>query len=147
MAQFTIGVFGTLFDDEGRILLVHQHYGDRNWALPGGGLEAGEDPMDGVVREFLEETGFEVGLDHLIGAYAATYRDDIVLCYRVHEIARRPWTPDSEISEIGFFPPDALPSPMTPGAALRVRDAAHGLRGVMRSFPERASLEGLRSLL
>jgi len=30
------------------------------WDLPGGGLELGEDPEEGAVREVMEETGIEV---------------------------------------------------------------------------------------
>jgi 8-oxo-dGTP diphosphatase len=36
------------------------------WWLPGGGLEFGESPEDCVVREFMEETGLEVRVRHLL---------------------------------------------------------------------------------
>lgn len=38
------------------------------WTLPGGGLDHGEDPRDGVVREVAEETGYAVRLDALLVA-------------------------------------------------------------------------------
>lgn len=47
-----------LFTDEhGRVLLVQQGYrpGPRNWALPGGGLDDGEPPRIGALREVTEE--------------------------------------------------------------------------------------------
>ena len=37
------------------------------WTLPGGGIDHGEDPFDGVVREFREETGFHVRVEDLLG--------------------------------------------------------------------------------
>lgn len=46
--------------DAGRILLarIAQGYpGESLWTLPGGGLEFGEDPAAGVLRELEEETG------------------------------------------------------------------------------------------
>jgi 8-oxo-dGTP pyrophosphatase MutT (NUDIX family) len=36
------------------------------WGLPGGGLEAGETPVDGVLREVWEETGQQILLGNLI---------------------------------------------------------------------------------
>lgn len=143
-ATHTVGVFGALFDEHGRVLLVHQNYGTLNWALPGGALETDEDPLDGVVREVDEETGIRVRVEHLIGLYAMPYRDDLILLYRVSEIGRRPWEPDDEISEIGFFRPDALPAPLPPSAHLCIEDAVAGRRGIHRSFPLRMSLDGMR---
>ncbi|HEX7000676.1 MAG TPA: NUDIX hydrolase [Trueperaceae bacterium] len=40
---------------------------DQGWTLPGGGLEAGEDPEGAAVREVLEETGYVVELTRLLG--------------------------------------------------------------------------------
>ena len=57
-ATYTVGVFATVRDAERRILLVEQSYAGRHWAQPGGGLEDGESPIDGVLREILEETGY-----------------------------------------------------------------------------------------
>jgi ADP-ribose pyrophosphatase YjhB (NUDIX family) len=37
------------------------------WTLPGGGIEFGETPIDAVVREIFEETGFQVEVDELLG--------------------------------------------------------------------------------
>ena len=36
------------------------------WTLPGGGLDHGEDPRDGAVREVEEETGYRVDLRQLL---------------------------------------------------------------------------------
>lgn len=37
------------------------------WTLPGGGLDHGEDPYDGAIRETREETGYVVAIDRLLG--------------------------------------------------------------------------------
>lgn len=52
---------------EGRFLLFLSHFEPGSelppqWVFPGGGLEAGEEPIQGIVREVFEETGrhFEI---------------------------------------------------------------------------------------
>jgi ADP-ribose pyrophosphatase YjhB (NUDIX family) len=44
------------------------------WTLPGGGVEHGEHPDDAVVREFAEETGFEVRRDGVRAVTADVFR-------------------------------------------------------------------------
>ena len=52
-------------DDE---VLLARWIGPRGpeWTLPGGGLDHGEDPRDGAVREVEEETGYVARLDALL---------------------------------------------------------------------------------
>jgi 8-oxo-dGTP diphosphatase len=55
---------------DGSVLLTRvaaQGPGGGLWTLPGGGLHFGEHPGAGAVREVLEETGFHVVLDGLLG--------------------------------------------------------------------------------
>jgi ADP-ribose pyrophosphatase YjhB (NUDIX family) len=58
-----VGAYGICRDDQGRVLLArgsgHSEF-PGVWSLPGGGVEQGEHPDDAVVREFREETGFDV---------------------------------------------------------------------------------------
>jgi 8-oxo-dGTP diphosphatase len=39
------------------------------WDLPGGGIEEGEDPAAAALRETLEETGYEIKIECLVGQY------------------------------------------------------------------------------
>ena len=53
---------------EGRVLLAMQRYPEYGtWALPGGGVEYDESVEQAVVREFMEETGYEVAVGSLLG--------------------------------------------------------------------------------
>ncbi|HEX6870418.1 MAG TPA: NUDIX domain-containing protein, partial [Micromonosporaceae bacterium] len=45
---------------------------ERHWTLPGGKVEHGEDPYHAVVREFAEETGYQVRVDRLLGVDSRT---------------------------------------------------------------------------
>lgn len=45
------------------------------WMLPGGGIDFGEDPLDGAVREVEEETGYTVEIDALLGIDTITRTD------------------------------------------------------------------------
>lgn len=68
-----IGVYGIARDGAGRILLVRSSPRSNNpglWVLPGGGLDHGEDPNLGVVREFWEETGLEIAITGLREIFA-----------------------------------------------------------------------------
>jgi 8-oxo-dGTP pyrophosphatase MutT (NUDIX family) len=53
-----------LIDEAGRVLLFHgidpADPTDEYWVTPGGGLEPGESPVQGAVRELFEETGLRV---------------------------------------------------------------------------------------
>jgi 8-oxo-dGTP diphosphatase len=57
-----VGAYAVCVDEASRILLCRLapgHWVGRDgwWMLPGGGLEHGENPRDGALRELSEETG------------------------------------------------------------------------------------------
>jgi 8-oxo-dGTP pyrophosphatase MutT (NUDIX family) len=47
------------YDELGRILLHNRDDAPEYWALLGGGIEAGEHPLDAIKREMREEIGLE----------------------------------------------------------------------------------------
>lgn len=53
-----------IFNDQGKILALRRSPTDPHrpltWDLPGGDLEVGEDPREGILREVKEEVGIEI---------------------------------------------------------------------------------------
>ncbi|MDR5711915.1 NUDIX hydrolase [Nesterenkonia flava] len=64
-----VSAYAVITDDAGRMLLPHWHEpgASGGWTLPGGGIDPGEDPVDAVVREVFEETGYTCEVDELLG--------------------------------------------------------------------------------
>ena len=136
----SIGVFASLFDAEGRILLVRQAYGSLLWTNPGGRVEEGESPLAALDREVLEEIACEVHVSHLIGVYAKPYRDDLVLSFGVSLVGGTPQACPPEIAEIAFFAREQLPREIAFNSRIRIEDAFEHCRGVVRVFDSSASL-------
>jgi 8-oxo-dGTP diphosphatase len=80
-----IAAYGLCYDDAGRILLTRASARDDRpgfWALPGGGVEHGEAPVDAVVRKFAEETGLRIhvtGLREVTADVAVAPERDLVM--------------------------------------------------------------------
>jgi len=64
-----VAVNCALFDDRGRLLLIRRK-DNGLWALPGGFMDLGEQVLDAVRREVLEETGLEIEIGRLVGVYS-----------------------------------------------------------------------------
>ncbi|HEV2296497.1 MAG TPA: NUDIX domain-containing protein [Tepidisphaeraceae bacterium] len=122
-----------VFDDAGRILLQHRADFDM-WGLPGGSIETGETLVESVVREVKEESGLDIEVVRLIGAYSepesttTRYPDGNLVHYvsltfecRVTGGALRPQRGESKA--VRFFDPNDLPQPVLRDHLPRIRDA------------------------
>lgn len=75
------GVSALILDNQNQILLVNlTSFDDHFYAIPGGGLEAGEAPEAAVIREIKEELGINEELLEIVGKaaiqYASTSKQD-----------------------------------------------------------------------
>jgi ADP-ribose pyrophosphatase YjhB (NUDIX family) len=71
-----VGAYALVKDASDRLLLVRGAAGSDGpgqWWMPGGGLDFGEDPATGVLRELREETGLEGRLAGLVGAISTVF--------------------------------------------------------------------------
>jgi 8-oxo-dGTP diphosphatase len=106
---------------EGRLLLVHQAYGDRVWDFVGGGAESGESPEETAIREAKEEIGLTVAPRGLIGVYFNRARLILVFIFDGVIIGGTLALQPEEIAEIGWFSPDDLP-PLSAWKARQIAD-------------------------
>jgi len=120
-----------VIDDEGRILLIRR--ADNGlWAMPGGALEVGETPAEGVVREAFEESGVRATPVALVGVFDSRLCGTVschhvyhfvFLCHPVDGHAAE--TPPYAHETLGsaWFAEDALPPDMDPGHVTRIPHA------------------------
>lgn len=62
LKRFNVRVYGLLINELNQLLVADEVFknGTKSTKFPGGGLELGEGLIDGLKREFVEETGIEV---------------------------------------------------------------------------------------
>jgi 8-oxo-dGTP diphosphatase len=80
--QWRPSVYGVVIKD-GKILLSKQ-FG--RYDLPGGGLDLGEEPENGVIREVKEETGIEVKNPKILGVKNSFFQSSHVENKSYHAI-------------------------------------------------------------
>jgi len=101
---------GVLAERRGRLLLVRRnhepHLGE--WSFPSGYVDAGEALEEAAVRETKEETGLDVRLGELVGAYSTAGERVIFLAYAGRVSGGRIEV-GGECQEVRFFDPDRLP--------------------------------------
>jgi 8-oxo-dGTP diphosphatase len=102
--------------EDGRVLLARRadEPFEGRWDIPGGFLEEGEDPLDGLRRELKEETGLDVEPQRFLGVWMDRYGGDSTAeatlnLYWTARIVGGDPQPADDVSELRWFDRDALP--------------------------------------
>jgi ADP-ribose pyrophosphatase YjhB (NUDIX family) len=111
-----VDVRGAVFRD-GRLLLVRERQ-DGGWTMPGGWADIGDTPSQSAEREVLEETGFRVMANRVIGVYDANRIGPLELfhAYKIVflcDILSGEAQTSRETSEVGFFALDEIPETLS----------------------------------
>ncbi len=108
-ARFTVTAAGIVFDERGRVLLLkHRFRSGSGWGIPGGFVEAGEQPEEGLRRELLEEIGLELDSAELILTRTFKKPRQIEIIFRCR--SRGTALPQSmEIRKAGWFSATEMP--------------------------------------
>jgi ADP-ribose pyrophosphatase YjhB (NUDIX family) len=110
-AQSQPGAEAVCFDGAGRILLGRRAADPRAgyWDLPGGFVQEGELPLDGMLRELEEETGRRPEPIELLGMWNEPYFDRVVLCLTWIARLDEDVEPGDDLVELRWFEPRELP--------------------------------------
>lgn len=117
-----IRVLAAVLEKKGRWLIAKRKKGDRFagfWEFPGGKMEPGETPEEGLARELLEEFGIRVRVGRHLGSVRYSSPGFVIelMAYRVshpagtlrlrdHEEFR--WVSPDEVAHFALTEPDKL---------------------------------------
>ncbi|MCL3881620.1 NUDIX hydrolase [Marivita sp. GX14005] len=113
--RFRMGAYAILPGPRG-VLITRQDGQEREYQLPGGGIDPGESPVQALAREVREETGWTIAEPRRLGAYRRftfmpeydIWAEKLCLIYMARPILRR--GPPSEPDHTALWLPqrDAL---------------------------------------
>ncbi|HEV7306915.1 NUDIX domain-containing protein [Ensifer sp.] len=118
-------VAAVIHNAEAQLLLQEKASGE-GWSLPAGAIELGETPAEAIIREVMEETGFPVSIDNILGVFGGkdfryTYPNGdrveyVVTLFRCRITGAQKPILDGETKSLRYvsaadMPPLALPYP------------------------------------
>lgn len=106
--KFTVSAAAIITNSEGKVLLLnHILRPHSTWGIPGGFIEAGEQPETAIRRELREETGLE--LDDLTLIRVRTIDRHIEVLFRARGIGTAE-IKSREITDLGWYSPNEMPA-------------------------------------
>jgi len=113
-----VGCGAAILDDQGRLLLVKRVKSPEadHWGVPGGKLDWGEAARTCAEREIKEELGVRIVAGRVLAVTDMVAPDYhwVAITYRADTFEDDPSIQEEHaLHEWGWFPLDALPSPLT----------------------------------
>ncbi|MHA2175248.1 MAG: NUDIX hydrolase N-terminal domain-containing protein [Candidatus Hodarchaeales archaeon] len=130
-----------IINEFGQILLI-QRTDNQLWAMPGGLLEVGETPAEGVLREVLEETGLRCQTIGLVGIFDSRLcgtnhplhlYHTVFLCKPLDVEAELPLH-NHESLDKNWFDENSLPLDLDPSHENRIPEAFRIWHGDIKPF-------------
>ncbi|MFT4742833.1 MAG: 8-oxo-dGTP diphosphatase [Yoonia sp.] len=109
------GVYAIL-PNAGQLLLTYQAKPHYEFQLPGGGIDAGESPLQALHREVFEETGWSIAKPRRLGAYRKfvwmpeydMYAEKLCHIYTAMPIRRHGPATEAGHEAVWMYPSDAI---------------------------------------
>ncbi len=122
-ARFTVTAAAIVVDEQGRVLMLkHRFRPGTGWGIPGGFIEAGEQPDEGVRRELREEVGLELAGVELVTTRVFKKPRQIEIVFRCRPQGDA--SPKSiEIRKASWFAIDSLPEGLPVDQRRLIKDA------------------------
>lgn len=109
---FTVSAAAVVLDRENRVLILHHRLRPKTgWGLPGGFLDAGEQPSEAIVREIMEETGLELRDIRMLYVRTLGRHVEILFAGRADG---QPQILSGEIDHAGWYSFDEIPPDLPP---------------------------------
>lgn len=106
--RFQVAVAALIFDAQQKVLLFKHTYRKFEWGIPVGGLEFGEQPEEGVIREVYEESGLTIQVERLLSAESSRMFKHVTLVYLCRIVAGE-FRESDEVSDMAYFDVKDLP--------------------------------------
>ena len=122
--RHSVSVVGIVVREDGRVLVIRRR-DNGTYQAPGGIVEHAERVEEGVVREVLEETGYEVRALNLTGIYKNVKGGHVTLAFRCALVGGHA-TLNDEATEVDWFTSLEVAARLAEPYAVRVADALSG---------------------
>ena len=122
--KFTVSVAAIITNEKREVLLLdHVLRPFSSWGIPGGFIEAGEQPENAVRRELFEETGLELTESKMIRMHTSNRHIEILFRARSEGVAT---VKSREIKDVGWFAVGTMPEQMSAAQKRLIEEVLNG---------------------